>query len=70
MHGEIISFYVGPEGNYIVMTVSNPDESNTITVQASMLELATMANASPLYIPRTPPQTATPEPRDAKGARP
>lgn len=64
MHGEITSFYVEPGGTHVVMTVSNPDEGNHITVRASLLELSVMANADTLYIPRTPPQTATPEPRD------
>ena len=65
MHGEIISFYVEHDGQYIVMTVTNPDEGTHQTIRASRMQLASMAEAGPLYPGAAPLQTPTPhDPED------
>jgi hypothetical protein len=58
MHGEVLSFEVMPDGQHILMTVSDPSEGQHVTVLVSKDQLATMADAKPFYSDG-PPQTPT-----------
>lgn len=63
MHGEVTSFYVELNDNgtvtHVVMTVTNPDEGNHLTVRVSQRDLAAMAEAETRY-EAGPPQAPTP----------
>jgi hypothetical protein len=57
MHGEILSFEVEPDGQHVIMTVSDPSEGQNITVRAAKDQLSAMAGARPFYsngLPQTP----------------
>lgn len=59
MHGEVISFYVESDGGHVVITATNPDEGNHVTIRVPQSWLATMAEAEP-RMNDGPRQTATP----------
>jgi hypothetical protein len=58
MHGQIESFEVEPDGQHVIVTVTDPSEGHIVTVRVSKTELATMADAKVFYSDG-PPQTPT-----------